>query len=184
MNSLHVVMKNSLLDLQYMLKRHFIFLPSAHLLRAKELDAVLEEPRPEEYPEFPLFHVELLNDTENMYLDPPHDIVIGSFNELIELWEEYLFCIDIYLPDPIYNPFTEPMINGKKMERFYALEAGVDIRKLFEEDSYLEGLKKITEQYFEVSYKAIDTYISRFDFVRKFYKRNESTDLKSILDCK
>ena len=57
--------------------------------------------------QLPMFNVDVLINAEEIVLEPSEQAFLYSFNKLMDLWDEAVTGIKPYLPDPLFNSFTE-----------------------------------------------------------------------------
>lgn len=90
-----------------MFKKHIVFLPTTESLESTEVDIKLETERPESGPQFPLFPIDVLVETNEVKLDPSLQITTNIFNQIMNLWEEYMRTMRSLISDAVYKPFTK-----------------------------------------------------------------------------
>nr|CAD7400728.1 unnamed protein product [Timema cristinae] len=188
LNMLHILMRNSLIEFTSVLESHFRCLPGDSTLMTIEINTTLEEPRPDNAPQLPLFLVDVLIHGDALCLEPCQEVLINAIVQLMDLWEETVMNVTTFLPDPFFNPFCEyvsltPLINEKVEERLCGL--GPDILSVLKEDITLIDLQAKVGQLLTANFAFAMKYIERFEFIRDFYNENEARihdDIKNELD--
>lgn len=94
-------------DLKIILEEHFKFLPTEEKLETTGIDCLIEEPRPEEAPQIPLFITDVVLESENLLMNPCLLVTSNIFNQLMDLWQEHCKEIRNFIGDEIYKPFTK-----------------------------------------------------------------------------
>ncbi|XP_069668946.1 dynein axonemal heavy chain 6 isoform X3 [Periplaneta americana] len=174
----HVLSRNSLEDMVMAFRTHFYYLPSDSRLKSIETYEKLEDPRPPDAPQLPMFIVDVLINPEELSLDPCEQVFLDIFNQIMDLWDEAITGLKPLVPDPFFKPFTEPMINGKVEERLCG--DGPVLSVVLSEDIFLVNLRKNIIKFFNLNFEAAMTYIQRFQDIREFYAENELKDHSSI----
>ncbi|CAG2054542.1 unnamed protein product [Timema podura] len=187
LNMLHILMRNSLIEFTSVLESHFRCLPGDSTLTTIEINITLEEPRPDNAPQLPLFLVDVLIRGDALCLDPCQEVFMNAIVQLMDLWEETVMNVTTFLPDPFFNPFCEcvsltPLINERVEERLCGL--GPDILSVLKEDITLIDLQAKVGHLLTANFAFATKYIERFEFIRDFYNENEARihdDIKNEL---
>ncbi|RZC39366.1 dynein heavy chain 6, axonemal, partial [Asbolus verrucosus] len=170
-NLMHNLISLSTTELKNILENHFKFLPSQSYIETVDLHSVIEEPRPENAPQLPLFIVNVILDSEKLSLDPSLQVTLDIFNQIMDLWREHCKTIKSFVADEVYRPFTHPIINGKEEPRICGY--GPTLTFYLDEDRHLAAEKNEIITYFTVNYELAHLYVDRFDFIREFFAEDE-----------
>lgn len=163
---LHLLIFNSITYFKECMDQHYSNIPSVEALQGEDIDILLETPRETE-PLLPLFNVNLIVDAECLSLDPPEDIVIAIIKQFHSLCLDVVKSHNYFLPDPFFNPFLQPLINGKVEDRV----CGYGPRVLFyiSNDELLTQRTKDLFELLDKNYKDCFMYAERFQYMQQFY---------------
>ncbi|XP_034255936.1 dynein heavy chain 6, axonemal isoform X2 [Thrips palmi] len=170
MDSFHVIIRNSQTAFMEALDSYVVLTPSYDLLVETDTSAVLEDRRPSDSPENPLFVTDVVCQPEALTLDPSAEVFDAMFNQIIDLWTDALASVPTFLPDPFFIPFAEPEINGKMEARDCG--NGCDFRFCLGIDEVVKHSKKESLHLLRKSFEAAERYMQRFQFIREFYNVN------------
>ncbi|XP_060520964.1 dynein axonemal heavy chain 6 [Cylas formicarius] len=164
---LHRLITNSIDELKLLFERHSKYLPDRALLESDELEVLLECPRQDGDPQYPLFIVNVFVEPHEMSLDPTLDVTVYIYKQLFDLWEQHTNEYKPFVADPIYSPFTTPVINEKVEDRICSW--GPSLEFYLSKDETLERSKCEIFDCFKSNYDAARLYINRLEFIRHFF---------------
>ncbi|KAF2878695.1 hypothetical protein ILUMI_27474 [Ignelater luminosus] len=177
-NMLHTMIDKSTDQLLNVLEAHIRFLPSEESLFDTDIKSTLEQPRPAEGPQLPLYTAEIIINPDAIEIDPSYDVSEAIFKQLLDLWEEYVKNVKSFIGDKIFEPFTNPIINGKKEERMCGY--GPPLQFYLLQDYKLAKKKKTVFELLSLNYVAVDVYIKRFEYIRRLFAEDTMTEAQSI----
>ncbi|KAK4872624.1 hypothetical protein RN001_014653 [Aquatica leii] len=177
-NMLHTVMMTSCVELRDLFAQHTKFLPSEEILESTDVSAVLEKPRNQPYFEKPLFIINLRVDPKEISFEPSHAIAIWILKQLIDLWEDSVKSVRAIIADEVYDPFTNPMINGKQEGRICGY--GPPISFYLNDDPHLADALTSIFDLLAYNYRAAGIYIQRLGFIQTFFSQDSDTKAWTI----
>ncbi|KAK5640059.1 hypothetical protein RI129_010870 [Pyrocoelia pectoralis] len=177
-NTWHYVMTISSAELMNVFKQHLEYLPSLAALELPEYDTTLENPRPEGRCQLPLFIVNVRTDVNGMSLEPSHRISEKIFQQIIDLWTECVIDMRSLIADSIYEPFTNPMINGKREDRICGY--GPPLSFYMNEDEQLQNVQQEIFNLLKLNYDAACVYIQRLNPIQIFFVNDFNTAAEVI----
>lgn len=163
---LHLLIFNSIKYFLDVLKKHYINIPPLEELQKSEIDMILEKPRTEP-PKMPFFNINVVVDENNLGLDPSYDIVEMILTQVFNLHLELVTSFNYFLPDPFYNPFLTPLINGKIEERICGY--GPRVSFYINDDKNLASRRKDIFSLLNYNYTDGFFYIERFKYIQNFF---------------
>ncbi|XP_031357040.1 dynein heavy chain 6, axonemal isoform X2 [Photinus pyralis] len=177
-NMLHNVTMTSFVELMDTFKQHLDYLPSLGTSELAEYDTRIEKPRPEGSTELPLFIVNVVAGSCEMGTEPCYETAEGIFQQIIALWIQSVKDIRPLIADSVYEPFTNPMINGKKEDRICGY--GPPISFYLEDDEHLQSVQQETFNLLKFNYEAAHVYIQRLEPIRTFFAADLGTTAETI----
>ncbi|KAK3733193.1 hypothetical protein QZH41_008554, partial [Actinostola sp. cb2023] len=169
-NTMHVLAVNSVATMLNYLEEQLQHAPSLAAIlgkededKEKEEDAETTESEKEQIELVPLFTTELLMEPQALLFEPGLDDFDEGLGEVIKKFQDAVLSVMNLVPDPYFDAFTRPIINGK-----------------VEEKTVGEGPSLGYNDAISSAYDIAGQYANTFEPYRQFYQENESLDLEAI----
>ncbi|EEZ99537.1 Dynein heavy chain, cytoplasmic-like Protein [Tribolium castaneum] len=175
---MHNLITRSTRDLNAILEKHVQFLPSKEKIEAATITEILEEPRPEEAPQLPLFIIDVVLNAKKLSLDPSLRVTLNIFNQVMDLWQEHCKKIKSFTADEMYRIFTNPIINGKEEARICGY--GPTLYFYLDDDKKLKDSIQQIVEHFVHNYKMAKLYVSKYNFIREFFAEDEQVKEEAL----
>ena len=99
--------------------------------------------------------------------------------KVVKKLEETVLCLNPLVMDPVFYPFTRPVLYGKQED--IAFKNGPSLQNILENDlttkNQVSEISKTLQESFDMSSK----HLENLDETRKNYHVNETTDLEKYL---
>ncbi|XP_071446254.1 dynein axonemal heavy chain 6 [Hetaerina americana] len=126
----------------------------------------------------PLFEVDVLLDSSSVYLVPSKEDFSAKINMVIDKWAETVTSIKPLLNNPISEPYTQPMINGKLEERL--IGQGPCLENILKNDDRLRELRNRIDSLLKLNFDCANELLAKYDLIRQFFAENEKTQYEDI----
>ncbi|CAH0547855.1 unnamed protein product [Brassicogethes aeneus] len=174
---MHDMILNSVKALNEALDLHFQFLPSTERVDTIEFSDTVEIPR-ETHPMLPLVLVSIMLSPEEIFMDPPLDIVIEIIDQVIDLWIHHTTRMPTLVGDDVYLDFTKPVINLVVSPRICGFGPGLAFYLAIDEN--LKQYRQNTVDFFTINYNLANVYLERLGYIRDFFAEDLNTNEEVI----
>ena len=93
--------------------------------------------------------------------------------------EETVLCLQPLVMDPVFYPFTRPVLYGKQED--IAFKNGPSLLNILENDLTTKNQVKEISKTLQESFDLASSYLENLDETRRNYQVNETTDLEKYL---
>ncbi|XP_056136504.1 dynein axonemal heavy chain 6 [Lampris incognitus] len=187
-DTMHILMVNSLAKLMSVLQEHVSHTPS-HLVIQSWGQPEATTDRMEEAnnrkslssdssPVVPMFVSELILDMHALSYQPSEDNFKDTIEEFILQFQETVLSVHPLVSDPYFDPFTQPIIFKKAEEK--TCGDGPCLESVLNNDNQLQNIIRNIKQSFQFAFDSAQVYAHIFEHFRLFYKENESLDLDML----
>ena len=106
-------------------------------------------------------------------------IFVESLLKVVKKLEETVLCLQPLVMDPVFYPFTRPVLYGKQED--IAFKNGPSLLNILENDHTTKNQVKEISKTLQESFDLASSYLENLDETRKNYQINETTDLEKYL---
>ncbi|XP_015770017.1 PREDICTED: dynein heavy chain 6, axonemal-like [Acropora digitifera] len=187
-NTMHVLAANSVATLLNYLEEQLQHTPTPAQIQGTHEENKVDENKPErdgvdqkqeEQGELhPLYTTELLVEPQALLFFPGLEDFQDGLGEVVKKFQDAVLSVHNLVPDPYFDVFTQPFINGKIEEK--TAGDGPSLATMFEDDRHLQGIIQRIKDAISSAFDAAWQYANTFEPYRQFYQENESLDLESI----
>ncbi|XP_017780151.1 PREDICTED: dynein heavy chain 6, axonemal [Nicrophorus vespilloides] len=175
---LHKLIVNSTQELIHALQIHYNFLPTDEEMMAMDKDDI-DLTRPDDCIQLPLFIVDVLIKPGELYLNPSLQVTLNIFNQIQTLWEDTVGNVKPFIPDKLFMPFTQPIINGKIEDRICGF--GPSLTFYITENQHLTDIKINVREYLQSNYRIAGLYINKLNVIMEFFTEDSHME-ESIIE--
>ena len=126
-----------------------------------------------------LFVTEVVLDYDKMSFSPNKIDFENGMEKVVNKLEETVLCLQPLVMDPVFFPFTRPVLYGKQED--IAFKNGPSLQNILENDlttkNQISEISKTLQESFDMGSK----YLENLDETRRNYQVNETTDLEKYL---
>ena len=126
-----------------------------------------------------LFVTEVLLEYEQMSFSPNKTDFEDGMEKVVTKLEETVLCLQPLVMDPVFFPFTRPVLYGKQED--IAFKNGPSLQNILDNDlttkNQISEISKTLQESFDMGSK----HLENLDETRKNYQANETTDLEKYL---
>ena len=97
---------------------------------------------------------------------------------MLNRWEKAIYAYKNFLPRTIFDPYTQPIINGAMSDK--TCGEGPQMSVLLSGDPDLIRIRDVIITACEHGFDVCRTYIEKFDYIRGFCVTNQGTNVKKI----
>ena len=106
-------------------------------------------------------------------------VLISFCLQVVKKLEETVLCLQPLVMDPVFYPFTRPVLYGKQED--IAFKNGPSLLNILENDLTTKNQVKEISKTLQESFDLASSYLENLDETRKNYQVNETTDLEKYL---
>ncbi|KAL4640265.1 dynein heavy chain 6, axonemal [Arapaima gigas] len=186
LNTMHILMVNSVATLLDVLKDQNQHTPSEEVIKAwstqesqleTEEKATVKDEAAEESP-VPLFMSELMMEIDALYYKPSLEDFQNCLAAIITCFRSTVLSINTLLSDPYFDAFTRPMINNKVEEK--TCGEGPSLEIVLEDDKHLHSIIQNTKEALVFAFEAANVYAETFERFHRFFNENIALDLEAL----
>ena len=104
---------------------------------------------------------------------------VTFFFEVVKKLEETVLCLQPLVMDPVFFPFTRPVLYGKQED--VAFKNGPSLQNILENDQTTKNQVSEISKTLQESFDMASKHLENLDETRKNYHVNETTDLEKYL---
>ncbi|KAK9882562.1 hypothetical protein WA026_022190 [Henosepilachna vigintioctopunctata] len=180
-NMLHLLLTNSIHQMNEAFEKHIRFLPSREKISAIEnLSVILESERPQGEPELPFFYIYFFLKPNSLKVDPSLEIATQTFKQLLGMWRDHSTAIKSFVGDVAFSVFTSPTINGKTEDRICGYGPTLHFYLTCDEE-----MEESIEHFYDLiktNYESVQEYCDRFIDLMTFYTEDMATEDDTVKD--
>ena len=106
-------------------------------------------------------------------------VIIIFCLQVVKKLEETVLCLQPLVMDPVFYPFTRPVLYGKQED--IAFKNGPSLLNILENDLTTKNQVKEISKTLQESFDLASSYLENLDETRRNYQVNETTDLEKYL---